>query len=102
MGNLLRYGLAGAAVVVPINFVLFALENVLFLLFPARQMAATPGDFHALGRQFLTLFARTLVLAPTIAVVGVAGMGAVPRRAAGASSSRRAPHGSSWRPPGPR
>src|SRR5262249_55034540 len=29
------------------NFVLLGLENLLFLLFPTRVMAATPGDFQA-------------------------------------------------------
>ena len=34
-------------------FLAVALENLLFLLFPVRIMAATPGDFQALGRNVL-------------------------------------------------
>jgi hypothetical protein len=42
-----------SAFVPPFNFVLVALDNLLFLLFPVRVMAATPGDFQALGRNVL-------------------------------------------------
>ncbi len=68
--------LAGGCVVVPVNVLLFALENVLFLLFPTRQMAATPGDFQALGRYVLVMLARMLILGPTAAVATLTGMGA--------------------------
>jgi hypothetical protein len=41
----------------PINFLVFGLENVVFLLFPTRVMAASPGDFQAMGRNIVyTLF----------------------------------------------
>jgi hypothetical protein len=42
-----------AAFVLPFNFVLVALDNLLFLLFPVRLAAATPGDFQAIGRNVL-------------------------------------------------
>lgn len=42
--------LASAACVPLYNFVLVGLDNLLFLLFPVRMHAATPGDFQALGR----------------------------------------------------
>lgn len=54
--------LACVAYVPPINFLLFALDNLLFLLFPTRLMAATPGDFQALGRNVLFLVAKVTVL----------------------------------------
>jgi hypothetical protein len=54
--------LACAAYVLPINFLLFALDNLLFLLFPTRLMAATPGDFQALGRNVLFMAAKAIVL----------------------------------------
>jgi hypothetical protein len=50
--------LVGSAFVPPFNFLLFALENLLFLLFPVRLMAATPGDFQALGRNVLLALAK--------------------------------------------
>src|SRR6185437_13842340 len=59
---LLQGCLACAVYVLPINFLLFALDNLLFLLFPTRLMAATPGDFQALGRNVLFLVAKATVL----------------------------------------
>lgn len=59
---LLPAGLACAAYVPPINFLLFALDNLLFLLFPTRLIASTPGDFQSLGRNVLLMAAKFLVL----------------------------------------
>lgn len=63
--------LACAAFVVPINLLLFALDNLLFLLFPTRLMAASPGDFQALGRNVLLMVAKGI----TVIVVSVAAGG---------------------------
>ncbi|HVS35178.1 MAG TPA: hypothetical protein VMS17_06315, partial [Gemmataceae bacterium] len=41
-------------------FVLFSIENLLFLLLPTRVMVTTPGDFQAMGRNILTQFAKAL------------------------------------------
>jgi hypothetical protein len=54
--------LACAAFVPPFNFLLIGLENLLFLLFPVRLLAATPGDFQALGRNVLLALAKVVVL----------------------------------------
>jgi hypothetical protein len=70
---LLEGCLACAAFVVPINLLLFALDNLLFLLFPTRLMAASPGDFQALGRNVLLMLAKgvtVMVAAGTAVVVG--------------------------------
>jgi hypothetical protein len=53
---------AGAAFVPPSNFLLIALDNLLFLLFPVRLMASTPGDFQALGRNALLALAKAMGL----------------------------------------
>jgi hypothetical protein len=53
----------GLAYVLPFNFLLFALENLLFLLFPFRLLHNSPGDFQALGRNVLFLFAKGFALA---------------------------------------
>jgi hypothetical protein len=62
-----------AAFTLPFNFLLFGLENLLFLLFPMRLMAAAPDDFQAMGRNVLFLlgkaFSLTLV-AGAAALVG--------------------------------
>lgn len=57
----------------PFAFLVFALENLLFLLFPARAMGATPGDVQAMGRNMLLLLAKMIVLVPALVVAGVAG-----------------------------
>jgi hypothetical protein len=65
--------LACAAYTLPFNFLLFALENLLFLLFPTRLAAATPGDFQTMGRNVLFLLGKVLalgVVATAAAVVG--------------------------------
>lgn len=51
---------ACALFVLPFNFLLFGLENLLFLLFPVRLVASTPGDFQAVGRNVLFMMAKML------------------------------------------
>ncbi len=46
----------------PVNGLLFALENLLFLLFPTRVLANNPADFQALGRNVLFMLAKLAVL----------------------------------------
>ncbi len=54
---------ATCAVLVPVfNFLLIGLDNLLFLLFPVRIMAATPGDFQTLGRNVLLSFGKLIGL----------------------------------------
>jgi hypothetical protein len=54
--------LALTCFVPPFNFVLVAIENLLFLLFPVRLMAATPGDFQSLGRNVLLSLGKVIGL----------------------------------------
>ncbi len=42
----------------PLNWLLFGSENLIFLLFPARMVSATPGDLQFFGRAMLELFAK--------------------------------------------
>jgi hypothetical protein len=58
-----------AAYVLPFNFALLGLENLLFLLFPVRQQAATPGDFQTLGRNVLLSMGKVVGLS---AIAGAA------------------------------
>jgi hypothetical protein len=67
--------LGAAGFVVPFNFLLIGLDNLLFLLFPSRAVTPTPGDFQAMGRLMLTYLAKTVVL---LLVAGVAALVAVP------------------------
>jgi hypothetical protein len=59
--------LALAAFAPPFNFLLFALENSLFLRFPVRVIASTPGDFQSVGRNLMFMVAK---LAALLAVGG--------------------------------
>jgi hypothetical protein len=54
--------LAFAAVVsAPFNAMMFAVENLIFLVFPTRG-AQNPTDFQGYGRQLLILFAKGIIL----------------------------------------
>ncbi len=56
-----RPAAVGGAAFAPLyNFVLFGIENLLFLLFPTRVMVTTPGDFQAMGRNVLAQFGKML------------------------------------------
>jgi hypothetical protein len=54
--------LAVAVFSLPFNFVLVGVENLLFLLFPARMTPSTPGDFQHMGRAMVLLAVKMLVL----------------------------------------
>lgn len=51
--------LVAAALALPFNLLMFAAENLVFLLAPSRPAGAGPGDFSVLGRQLFTLGIRT-------------------------------------------
>lgn len=55
-----------AAFALPANFLLFAVENLLFLLFPARFVPGNPADFQILGRRILVFWAKFLILGAAI------------------------------------
>jgi hypothetical protein len=55
-------------------FLAVALENLLFLLFPVRIMAATPGDFQALGRNVLLVAGKIAGLTVTLSAAAVVGV----------------------------
>jgi len=46
----------------PVNFVIFAIENLLFLFFPSRLVATSGGDFQALGRNVLFMLGKLFML----------------------------------------
>src|SRR5262249_12942502 len=50
-----------AGFALPANLLVFGLDNLLFLWFPSRLVAANPGDFQALGRNVLVLLTKILV-----------------------------------------
>ncbi|MBN2476543.1 MAG: hypothetical protein JXB62_18155 [Pirellulales bacterium] len=61
--NLRAYALLVMAFAPVFNWLLFGLENLLFLLFPSRMAAAGPGDLQFVGRMMLEMLAKILILA---------------------------------------
>ncbi len=56
--------LLSVALFVPLfNVLLFGLENLFFLLFPTRSVAAAPGDFQFFGRFMVEMFLKVIILA---------------------------------------
>jgi hypothetical protein len=47
---------------VPLNLLLFAVENLAFLVFPYRMTGASPADFQMLGRQMLLWLGKLVIL----------------------------------------
>jgi hypothetical protein len=66
-------GLYGAAALylLPLNFLLFAIENLMFLWFPSRAMPSAPGDVQALGRYMVIFLAKMLILGVTLSTVAL-------------------------------
>jgi hypothetical protein len=61
--------IATILLLIPFNLMLFAVENIIFLLFPARY-AAGPGDLQGFGRQMVVFMLKL------IALTGAAGVAA--------------------------
>lgn len=71
-GDLLTVSLA-AGFAIPFNILLFGIENLTFLLYPVRMVAATPGDFQHFGRQMLLMMVKMLFLGVISAVAATCG-----------------------------
>jgi len=54
--------IVAACLALPFNVLLMATENVIFLLFPTRPAAASPGDFQVLGRQAAQLVMKGIAM----------------------------------------
>jgi hypothetical protein len=65
--------LVAAALALPFNALLMSTENAIFLLFPSRPAAASPGDFQMLGRQLIQLVMKAIsVMAGLVIAVSIA------------------------------
>jgi hypothetical protein len=60
---------SAAIVVIPLNLLFSLIENLIFLLFPIREMAVSPGDLQGTGRRMIVL---VLKLMGVIVVGGIA------------------------------
>lgn len=67
--------IAGAALVVPANFLFVAIENLYFLWFPYRAVGINSFDFQAMGRQLLLMGAKVATVGLVAGVAG--GLGAL-------------------------
>jgi hypothetical protein len=72
-----RMAILAAALFSPaFNFLLFGVDNLVFLLFPIRIVPTTPGDLQHIGRTMVEMTVKMLVLAcgcGAAAAVGMAG-----------------------------
>ncbi len=67
--------LMAAAAFAPVyNFLLFSVENLLFLVFPTRIVATTPADLQAMGRNVLSQFAKMMGMGGAGVVAALAGV----------------------------
>ena len=57
-----RLVLAGPFLAAPLNALLFAIENLLFLVFPVRTWATSAGDLQGVGRRMTTFLAKSSIL----------------------------------------
>jgi len=53
---------AAACFAVPVNLLFLTSENMLFLWFPSRTVATSPGDLQFMGRQMLMMVLRMLLV----------------------------------------
>jgi hypothetical protein len=67
--------IAGVAVafVPPCNLVFYAVENLVFLIYPTRVVPSGAGDFQYLGRQVLILMVKSMLLMAVFLPLAIAG-----------------------------
>lgn len=70
------YWLLGMAVLLPVNLVIYAVENAIFLLYPVRLASTGPGDMQFLGRQVMLIFMKLAILLVAVAMAAAGGAAA--------------------------
>ncbi len=61
-----------AVLSLPLNFLLFGIDKLIFYWYPTRLAKGAPGDFQNAGRQMLFVFLKMLLLVGGLALVVVA------------------------------
>jgi hypothetical protein len=61
-----------ATLTLPLNFLLFGIDKLVFYLYPTRMAKGAPGDFQTAGRQMFFVFLKMLILFAGLALVGAA------------------------------
>ena len=67
--------LSATIVVIPLNLLFSLIENLIFLLFPVREMAVSPGDLQGTGRRMIVLVLKmmgVLIVGGIATVIGAA------------------------------
>ncbi|MBV8780590.1 MAG: hypothetical protein JO353_04270, partial [Phycisphaerae bacterium] len=64
--------IAAVMLVLPVNFLFALLENYIFLLFPTREMAVSPGDLQGTGRRMVVLVVKMLGVTIAGSIAGIA------------------------------
>ncbi len=62
------------AFALPLNALLLEVENLMFLWFPSRPMAHTPGDIQAMGRAMLLMLAKILTVLFAAGIAALCGL----------------------------
>ena len=60
----------------PANIILVGAENLMFLLFPSRTVAFSPGDFQVFGKQMLLILLKAFTLGAASSIAAGFGMAA--------------------------
>lgn len=65
--------LAALCYLLPFNFLLYGLENILFLWFPTRNAPATAGDFQVLGKHLMLFWMKRLIQMLVVGILALLG-----------------------------
>jgi Putative ABC exporter len=57
-----------------LNFFLFGVENLFFLLLPTRAMAVSPADFQSFGRQVVLMIGKMFIFGVSIGMAAIPGV----------------------------
>jgi hypothetical protein len=63
---------AAAAMAMPVNVILLEIENAVFLWFPTRTAAVSPGDIQTMGRVIVLMMAKLVCLGLAALTAGLA------------------------------
>jgi hypothetical protein len=63
--------LCGMPVVLPLNFLLFAIDKLVFYIYPTRLVKGAPGDFQNAGKQMIFVFLKMCILGGFGLILGV-------------------------------
>lgn len=66
--------MCGACVTLPLNFLLFSVDKLVFYVYPTRLVKGPPGDFQNSGKQMIFMTLKMLMMAAAFLFVGLAAL----------------------------